>query len=290
MRSRKKTSSAKAVETLLKRIGASTVRRAIKDDPDTLLPEVAASEKSAALTPKQKRYAGYMGLGLTALPILGLVSNKLRTGKLLGGETVRSWLPEQVAQGAFWGAMPIAAGEVAARFPDTPKVASMSGQDLRLPITGGMKFPTDDSKGFAKKNLEESQGKAEVGPAPLMAKLKPKGPTVQDVAPKPSTSTAGSLPKIGHAMQNDPLIVYLRKQAMQVEDNHDALPQQQSETPEDPGDGQDPTMSSRQQRVGVNPHQEYLRSIFSNRKGIRQKYTQKDHPATSGQVDKILKR
>jgi len=173
---------------------------------------------------------------------------------------------------------------------DLTKASSVGGQDLRLPITGGMKFPTDDSKGFARKNLEEAQGKAEVGPAPLMAKLKPKGPTIQDIAPKPSTSTAGSLPKIGHAMQNDPLIQYLRKQAMKVEDNHDAVPQLQSESPEDPGDGQDPMPSTEQERLGVNPHQEYLRKMFSTRKGFQQKYEQKEHPATAGQVDKILKR
>ena len=178
----------------------------------------------------------------------------------------------------------------ASEFSGVLKTASMPGQDLRLPITGGTKFPTDDSKSFAEKNLQESQGKAEVGPAPLMAKLKPKGPSVQDIAPKPSTSTAGSLPKIGHAMYNDPLIQYLRKQAMKVEDNHDAVPTQKSETPEDPGDGQDPTMSPEQERLGVNPHEEYLRSLFDNTGGMRQKYKQKEHPATSGQVDRILKR
>jgi len=78
---------------------------------------------------------------------------------------------------------------------------------------------------------------------------------------------------------------------MQVENNQGASVKNTPKEPmEDPGDGQDPTPPPELEREGVNPHQQYLRKIFSTKKGIRQKLEQKDYPAKAGQVDKVLKR
>lgn len=49
------------------------------------------------------------------------------------------------------------------------KKSSMAGQDLRTPVLGGTKLPTDDSKGFAQKKLNQSS--AEVGPMPKFGEL-----------------------------------------------------------------------------------------------------------------------
>lgn len=300
------TAAIKAVEAVQKAFRATAVPRMVNKatdkDPQTRPSTVARrldkvltelKKESAELTPRQKRYATYLGGSMAALPLLGLAAGKIRTGKWLGGAPLKRWLPEQALHGAFWGSMPIATEELMRRLPD--KTASAPGQDLRLPITGGMKFPTDDSKSFAKKNLEEAQGKAEVGPAPLMEKLKPKGPTVQDIAAKPSNSTAGSLPKIGSVMLHDPLIKFLRedhlkKVAAQVENNlKDSVKDAPQEKKEDPGDGQDPTPPPKLETEGVNPHRQYLEKIFSNKSGIRKRYDQREAPATPGQVDKVLK-
>jgi len=121
------------------------------------------------------------------------------------------------------------------------KKASIPGQDLRG--AKGLQLPTDDSKVFANSNLNKSQTAAEVGPAPSLGQLKPKGPTIQSQATR-GISTRGGLPKMasltGETManiQNDPLVQYLQKHAQELEDNLDNMPKQKSEEPlaDEPG-------------------------------------------------------
>lgn len=107
------------------------------------------------------------------------------------------------------------------------KVASMAGQDLRSPMLGGVKMPTDDSKQTAADLLERSQKSADVGPAPTALQLKPQGPKLKEVAVK-MPSNQGSLPEIGQpkvatAIQNDPLVQFLKKEAMQLDTNFDEM-------------------------------------------------------------------
>ena len=115
------------------------------------------------------------------------------------------------------------------------KIASLAGQDLRAPLAGGTKMPTDDSKGPAENLLERSQTSAEVGPSPSLGQLNPRGPSIQDLAVK-MPSTKGSLPKLGSQemnlkdkIANDPLVRYLQKEGMQLEVNLDEMPKGQEE-------------------------------------------------------------
>lgn len=293
----------KAVELLNKLQRANTVSEVFnppKEDrpPSSSVIKLKAEKvkkelaKSAEMTPKQKRYASYMGIGMAGLPVLGLAANKLRTGKFLAGLPLKKFLPEQMAHGAFWGAMPAAAEEIAAKFPD--KTASIPGQDLRAPVFGETKMPTADSTASATKKLQASQGNAEVGPAPSVNTLKPSGPTIQDIAPKSSSSTAGSLPKIGHVMENDPLIKYLRKQASyastQIENNEDEkLEPDMKAKPIEPGDGQSPEPSPDVTDSSKEWGKTYLDTVFNNTKGIAKKYTAKDYPVGSDLIAKVLK-
>jgi len=90
---------------------------------------------------------------------------------------------------------------------------SMGGQDLRMPILGGIKMPTDDSKKGATKLLNASQSSAEVGPSPAPNALAaPKAPTM-------TTAPGAITTKVGEDMSNDPLMQYLQKGAMELEDN-----------------------------------------------------------------------
>lgn len=247
--------------------------------------------KTAELSDKQKRYAAYMGVGLLGIPLLSMATAKMRGARALGGVPLSKWLPEQALHGAFWGAAPAITEEIGAALPS--KTASLAGQDLRSPFMGGSKMPTYDSKSFAEKNLDMSKGKAEVGPAPLMSKLKPKGPTVQDVTARVSSSPAGSLPKIGYVMHNDPLIKFLKKEAaakeaMVLEDNEDNTPRDKNWP--DEMTTQDPTDSTFADDKGPSDLQAYLNEKFDTSKGMRRKYFDKDYKAVAGMVDKVLKK
>lgn len=131
------------------------------------------------------------------------------------------------------------------------KRASDAGQDLRTPVLGGTKFPTNDSKQFAKKQFEMSS--AEVGPIQPSTK----GSKIQDIIPKyPAAKVAAAkkmapyqqtrkgrrpirvhnlVKKAGDPMDpitTDPLVRYLKKQAAEgkVEDNLSNMPTGESET------------------------------------------------------------
>jgi hypothetical protein len=115
------------------------------------------------------------------------------------------------------------------------KIASMSGQDLRTPFSGGTKFPTDDSKQPIAERLEQNQQVAEAGPAPA-PQLKPVAPTFKEVAVK-MPSAKGSLPDIGQgkiamAIRNDPLVQFLKKEAEQLDTNIEDLLKQHLPEPE----------------------------------------------------------
>ena len=149
------------------------------------------------------------------------------------------------------------------------KTASGAGQDLRLPILGGTKFPTMDSKSLPMQRLRSSQKAAEVGPVPSQKKLAPKGPSM----------------KLGAAMSDDPLIQYLRKEAAALEDNLSDMPTGQdekgvtSECPMPKGDLHCQPAKDKSQ----------LGELFDH-PSKEAKYLARMHPATSGNVDRVLKR
>ena len=100
-----------------------------------------------------------------------------------------------------------------------------TGRDNRTPFQGGTQFPTESSKGFARKLHGKSADKAEVGPAPLMGEMdKTKMVPLGSVVPK-MPSAKGSLPmfKTGSLIADDPLVKYLQKHAKVLEDNADAF-------------------------------------------------------------------
>ena len=98
------------------------------------------------------------------------------------------------------------------------KTSSEAGQDLRVPVMGGGKFPTGDSKGLATSLLNQGRSATEVGPSPDANQLGKTGPKIKDMVPSYGT-TKGDLPdfnkkgSIMSSLMNDPLIQYLKKQA-----------------------------------------------------------------------------
>lgn len=163
--------------------------------------------------------------------------------------------------------------------PALKKKASMAGQDLRTPLMGGTKMPTDDSKSFAQKQLSKHQS---IGVPKV-----PKTTDITSVIPR-SPGSINLMPKVGEDMsiKNDPLVQYLAKQAMSLEDN---------EADMETGKGEQeiasapPEMPSEHANKGVSNFESYVAQAFS-RKSSKRKYEGKDYPATSGQVDKVLGR
>jgi len=169
--------------------------------------------------------------------------------------------------------------------PGKGKFSSDSGQDLRLPILGGIKFPTNDSKKGPMSNLASSQAVSQAQPSKDLP-----GPTVQDIAPRISPSTAGSLPKIGHDMRDDPLSQYLRKQAQPVETNEDEVPPEKIVEPEITS--QQPQPATEDVRRGLDAYHACLENKFTDRKGTRQKHTDKEelYSIDAGLVDKFIEK
>jgi hypothetical protein len=168
------------------------------------------------------------------------------------------------------------------------KESAQGGQDLRLPVMGGTKFPTDDSKTGPASLLSKSQGKAEVGPAPSMKSLAPGPPTI----PQVTGTTSSTMPKVGAdmAIQNDPLMKYLKKQAEELKDNLEALPKSK---PEKEMSTEDPTPAAMdEEHKGRVDTTGALGRLFDGKGAFRQKYTDKDRPVSSAQkiVDKVLNR
>lgn len=166
------------------------------------------------------------------------------------------------------------------------KTSSQAGQDLRLPVMGGTKLPTSDSKEYSKSLLNKSQRGTEVGPSPTLNSLKPPGPKIKDIV-SGVKGTKNLMPKFGEAMSADPLVQYLAKQAMTVEDNEDSAPKGKEVKPvhdESPEASKDAVRSSKSQQSNA------LSEYFDTSKGIRKKYNDKDHPAEVGVVDRILQK
>jgi hypothetical protein len=182
------------------------------------------------------------------------------------------------------------------------KTASDAGQDLRTPILGGTKFPTNDSKAYAKKQFELSS--AEVGPV----QPSQKGAKLQDLVPKfkaaackkmaPYQQTRkGRRPirahnlvkKAGDPMDpitTDPLVQYLKKEAAEgkVDDN---LSDMVVEPPEKPLTLECPcptkTMNER-----FEASQAETKALFDNKDAVSHKYLDHSHPYSEGVVDRIL--
>jgi len=163
------------------------------------------------------------------------------------------------------------------------KKGSAPGQDLRLPVMGGTKFPTGDSIEYAKSLLDQSQRSAEVGSAPSINRLKPPGPKIKDIVPGVK-GTKNLMPKLGEAM--DPLVQYLAKQAQPVADNEDSVPKGKEVAPVA---AEDPTADSKDVSRAKSDQSDALSEYFDAKKGVRKKYEDKDHPVGTGVVDRILK-
>ena len=148
------------------------------------------------------------------------------------------------------------------------KKASLAGQDLRLPVMGGTKFPTQDSKSMSNSLLTKSQTSAEKGPTPSTRSLTPTGPSV----PQVTGVSQGTMPKVGSAMKNDPLVRYLKKQAMCLETNHDSHTSGNPEVELASGSTA-PTDDFEARALGQ--RQTLLADLFGNTSGISAKHHQK---------------
>lgn len=251
-----------------------------------------------ALTSGLQQRALDAGLGATLGALIAPVAASM-TGP--GGDTTET-TGRDVLTGAIAGAIGglasgLGAGAVGGLLGggfsgmfDRTKKASQAGQDLRVPVMGGMKFPTADSTGAAQKKLQQSS--AEVGPQPaptysMMGKMKKAAPG-DDMDP----------------MIDDPLIQYLQKTAKdeakdqppltglvdgsELKDNLSDMPRGEEErefASEPPGPT--PVMESN----GKGETKSVAVELFSNSQAMRKKYDDKDHPFEGfdqGVVDRIL--
>lgn len=182
------------------------------------------------------------------------------------------------------------------------KTASDAGQDLRLPILGGTKYPTNDSKQPIQSHLAKSKRRAEVGPTPTLARLKPTGPKVSEIVP---TFDQNLMPKVSAAMssliENDPLVRYLSKIAAEdappkkvTTGESGALPDNKEDMPTSKSDSElvssPPEMPDELESQGQSQWKRYLQATFDHARGITEKNKAKDHAPTKGSVDKVLKK
>jgi hypothetical protein len=172
------------------------------------------------------------------------------------------------------------------------KESSAGGQDLRLPVMGGTKFPTQDSIRPAKKQLQRSS--AEVGPQPAstyseIGKMKKVAASGDDMDP----------------MLDDPLVLFLKKAAVEetakeqppltglvegskLEDNLGNMPLGEEEQE---ATSQPPCPTPRMAARGHSQVSATTGELFSNSKTTRKKFEDKDHPFEGfdkGVVDRIL--
>jgi len=190
------------------------------------------------------------------------------------------------------------------------KRASGAGQDLRHPVMGGTRFPTEDSKLFATSQLRQGQKAVET-------MTRPSGPSINAIAAHSSSAKAGSLPKLGSAT-DDPLIAYLRKHAQEkyeaagpvvagdertcgkdwpkgkreyttgeFEQNRDDMPRGKEEFELT---SQPPIPTDRMAEVGIEPWRVMLREMFDTKTPPRDKLYHKDHPESVGEVDALLRK
>jgi hypothetical protein len=202
------------------------------------------------------------------------------------------------------------------------KHGSVPGQDLRLPVLGGTKFPTQDSLGLSKKLLSSSQNSAEVGPNPSKKRLQAPGPDVSEIVP--NTGGRNIMPKLASSEEysTDPLVAYLRmeNESRTLRSNYDydkGVSNMNTPTTGRP-DRSDVCPCGRLEvneedmRLGEESHprvdgypympreeaeeirsdlKEYLGDKFTTSRGFRRKGSEKDHPyagESTSVVDRIL--
>lgn len=182
------------------------------------------------------------------------------------------------------------------------KEASDAGQDLRTPIMGGTKFPTNDSKAYARKQFQMSN--AEVGPV----QPSNKGAKIEDLVPKFKTSACkkmapyqqtrkGRRPIRAHNLVKkaddymdpiltDPLVRHLKKVAAEgpVDDNLTNMPIAGRE-PELASDCPCPTKDMDSKGDASKKETE---SHFDNSGAVEDKFRDKDHPYAEGVVNRVL--
>lgn len=245
------------------------------------------------------------GTGAALGAILGPVASTLTGDKKSDNDTLVRDMIAGALGGAVGGLMspgaaPLggALGGVLSGLADLKKTSSQAGQDLRLPVMGGTKFPTDDSKSSANRLLNES--KAEVGPRPSSS-----GPTLDQtiaVPPRPRFKMASSGDPMDPLL-TDPLMLYLNKQAAKdeakepppltdlLEENGrlkgnesfmplgKAIEELVSQAPQATSD-----MKKKVDSHMLGPTKE----LFSNTQSIRKKFEDKDHSSEEGVVNRIL--
>lgn len=142
------------------------------------------------------------------------------------------------------------------------KKASQPGADLRAPLMGGTKFPTNDSLAQVRATLKEHQN---------VAKPKMVQPTVQPVH-------GVNMPKFG-SFGGDPLVQYLKKVAQGSKvDSEGKLDDNKEDMKTGPVEKERVDHGPEFQRDSKT-HSEWrqkLNELFSNKSGITKKYVDKD--------------
>jgi hypothetical protein len=245
----------------------------------------ALIEEGPPLDPKE--LVQYSALGATVGPVVGGLANLIQRGQFLPKDVpVKRFIPGSALTGAVYGGLiPVARYAIHRHnLQQKNKQASGSGQDLRTPVFGGTKFPTDDSKQYAQGLLTKSQ-KSLVNP---------------------------KLAEVG-AYMNDPLVQYLKKQAEamvevgpdrrtaglnwskgyrphdkgELEYNEDDMPKgkEEFEMTSEP-----PVPTARMEEQGIDRWRGTLHQLFDSTTPPRRKLYEKDYSPTVGEVDAVLKK
>jgi len=166
------------------------------------------------------------------------------------------------------------------------KSSSQSGADLRVPLMGGTKFPTNDSGiSEAQEKLKKHQSVGD----PKMERMSVKSIT-------PSFQTADVMPKTGGAMiKEDPLIQYLRKTAGAPSipstvktEKAGVLPDNKEDMVTAKGVSELSTEPADDPKDNTSDWRNYLAETLGQKEGITTKHREKDHPYKAGVVDKAL--
>lgn len=237
------------------------------------------------------------GIGATIGAILGPTAATLTGDDKVDKDTLKRDMVAGAIGGALGGLVGstggvgggVVGGLVAGLFDQAKIVqASQAGQDLRLPVMGGTKFPTGDSLSAANKRL--SQSSAEVGPQPA-----------------PTYSMMGKMKKAVRGdsmdpMTDDPLVLFLKKAAVE-EDSKDPPPltglvegsSLKDNLPDMPRGKEEVEQVSKPpgptaKMIPKTPC-DYVKEHFSNAQTMRKKLYEKDHPFEDfdqGVVDRVL--
>lgn len=167
-------------------------------------------------------------------------------------------------------------GRRPARVETLIKKGSQSGADLRIPLMGGTKFPTNDSLSQARSTLKEHQN---------VGKPKMVRPVVQPVY-------GVNAMKLGSDFSDDPLVQYLKKTAQEAkvdsEGKLDDNIEEMKTSPQEPALASHPVGTQRGEKTHKD-WRDYLNEHFSNKEGITGKYLDHHHDYKEGVVDRVLK-